>query len=623
MPFAPAALPALGLSLLKPILARAGFAVTVHYAGLQFARRIGRTAYDAIAESDAKHLAGDLAFAHVLEPTMSERASNYVTTTVEPRLGAEFAAHLRSAVERAEGFVREVVGELLAERPQIVGFTNTFAQSVASLAAARTLKAQMPDTFVIFGGANCEGLMGSEMARRFPFVDAVVSGEGENVIVDLVQRALSGRSLSDLPGVFARASNASAEAASSASPVAESRAPVALNDLPFPDYDDFCRAISEAGPVRRQTRLLVEASRGCWWGAKHHCTFCGLNGSAMAFRSKSPERFIAELEYLRDRYGVRDVSAVDNILDYKYFQTVLPELARHDLGMRMFFEVKANLTREQVSLLSATGVRSIQPGIESLDDGVLRLMRKGVSALANVQLLKWCKEYGIRPGWNILYGFPGEDPEAYGRMAAIVPLLAHLPPPNVAAPIRIDRFSPYHERPEAFGIENLRPTPAYAAVFDAPPEALANLAYYFAFDYADGRRPWTYARPLVEAVAAWRASHAESELSAIDAESHLFIADTRATAKQAVRILAGVERATYAAADRVQSLRAIATEVRSSEPDASADEIAAACARFVEAGLMLEDGGRYLSLAVRGAGGTQSRGLRSRIDAALGALQPT
>ena len=80
--------------------------------------------------------------------------------------------------------------------------------------------------------------------------------------------------------------------------------------------------------------------------------------------------------------------------------------------------MKANLTREQVRLLADAGVRHIQPGIESLSDHVLALMKKGVTGLRNVQLLKWCKEYGIEVDWNILYGFPGETREDYRRFCA-------------------------------------------------------------------------------------------------------------------------------------------------------------------------------------------------------------
>ena len=57
-------------------------------------------------------------------------------------------------------------------------------------------------------------------------------------------------------------------------------------------------------------------------------------------------------------------------------------------------------------------------------------MRKGVSGLQNIQLLKWCKELGVKPKWNLLFGFPGEPADEYARMAELAPLLSHLPPPD-------------------------------------------------------------------------------------------------------------------------------------------------------------------------------------------------
>src|SRR3954465_271775 len=42
--------------------------------------------------------------------------------------------------------------------------------------------------------------------------------------------------------------------------------------------------------------MLIETARGCWWGAKNHCTFCGLNGETMGFRAKSADRVMTEIE---------------------------------------------------------------------------------------------------------------------------------------------------------------------------------------------------------------------------------------------------------------------------------------------------------------------------------------
>ena len=85
-------------------------------------------------------------------------------------------------------FLDDLVEHIASCRPRFVGFTSVFQQQVASLALAKRLKERCPGIFVVFGGANCEGVMGAEVVRQFPFVDAVVSGEGDLVFPELVQR---------------------------------------------------------------------------------------------------------------------------------------------------------------------------------------------------------------------------------------------------------------------------------------------------------------------------------------------------------------------------------------------------------------------------------------------------
>src|SRR6185503_12803258 len=98
-------------------------------------------------------------------------------------------------------FLEECLEEVVAARPRLVGFTSVFQQHVASLALARRIKRALPETFIVFGGANCEGPMGAETVRQFPFVDAAVSGEADLVFPELVGRVLAGRPLDGLPGV--------------------------------------------------------------------------------------------------------------------------------------------------------------------------------------------------------------------------------------------------------------------------------------------------------------------------------------------------------------------------------------------------------------------------------------
>jgi ribosomal peptide maturation radical SAM protein 1 len=306
----------------------------------------------------------------------------------------------------------------------------------------------------------------------------------------------------------------------------------------------------------------------------------------------------------------------DNIIDHRYFRTMLPELARRGLGLRLFFEVKANMKREHVEALRAAGVMRVQPGIESLDDDVLGVMRKGVTALQNVQTLKLCKESGIAVTWNLLMGFPNEDPRAYDRMARLIPLLAHLPPPEMAAPIRLDRFSPFFDDPAAFGMTNVRPAPAYADVYGGSRESLARLAYYFEFDYADGRDVATYTADAVAAVRRWRAAHEGSDLCILSTDAGQLVIDRRPGAPRPFLVLTGVERTVHEACDEIADVRAVLAAAAAAHPETPADDVLAACSRLAEAGLLLEQGGRYLSLAVTLEHGA-SRALRDRLAAGL------
>ena len=92
-----------------------------------------------------------------------------------------------------------------------------------------------------------------------------------------------------------------------------------LDDLPIPDFSEYYQRV-EKSPLKESIHpaLLLETARGCWWGAKQHCTFCGLNGSFMEFRSKSPQAFAEEVLALAARHQVMDIAVSDNILDPQF-----------------------------------------------------------------------------------------------------------------------------------------------------------------------------------------------------------------------------------------------------------------------------------------------------------------
>ena len=173
-----------------------------------------------------------------------------------------------------------------------------------------------------------------------------------------------------------------------------------------------------------------------------------------------------------------------------------------------------------------------QLGIESLSTPTLKLMGKGVTAIENLQTLRWFSEAGVAAQWNLLYGFPGEDPAEYSQMAALLPSLCHLAPPQMAGRVRVDRFSPYFDHPEQYGIVHLRPHRAFYFVYPLSRDVLGRLAYYFEYDYADGRHPLEYVQAVIEAVAVWQRLAGTVTLRYWDCpDGVLIVTDTRPAAE--------------------------------------------------------------------------------------------
>jgi ribosomal peptide maturation radical SAM protein 1 len=605
MPFGPLFTPSIALGLLASELRKAGFGTETLYFTVPFAKKIGIKLYEVISSGapETSLLLGDwlfrdelfgaadslddLAYMDILEGALRKRLSQSAPADCRWKTPADLRADLAAIRGLIHEFLDECLLTILGHKPMLIGFTTVFQQNVASLALSRRLKEQLPrETKIVFGGANCESDMGAQLLASFPQIDYVVSGEGEVALVRLAE---------------AISSSAAIGVAGNARPVPgrstlNGPSAVDMNSLAFPEYDSYFEQVKEAPEIENRARLLFESSRGCWWGEKSHCTFCGLNGTSMAFRSKSANRGIAELTWLTSRYPGHAVSVVDNILDLKYFNDFIPMLQSDPMPVELFYEVKANLKKRQLRQLRSANIRRIQPGIESLHDGVLGIMKKGVSAIQNIQLLKWSLELGIEPLWNVIWGFPGEEPEWYTEMAALIPQLRHLPPPDSVSEIRLDRFSPLFNDVR-LGALNRKPFPAYDAVYaELKPEERFRLAYHFTFEYGDARDVESYTGGVRNEISRWQESFTYSAFFSIAVGDQLLLCDMRDAVNVKVTLLSVVDTRLYRLCDLARTIGGAYLAL--DDPTITREECAERLQALVVSGAMLEIRGRYLSLAI-------------------------
>jgi ribosomal peptide maturation radical SAM protein 1 len=505
MPFTYSKFPSIQLGTLSALLKSQGIEVKTYHLNLQFAHKIGVPLYEILCEK--RGLIGEWLFSSILFRDNPKHAQ------YPQMFKPVFEATAREAA-CSIGYIEEIAHSIAPQfltwamtaydwsEYAVVGFTSTFDQNVASLTMAKLIKDLYPDVRIVFGGANFDGEMGLEHFRAFPWIDYVVVGEGEEVFPSLVKHILTGQEATVPPGVAHRKNG-------QIHFEPHSKLFTEFPKMGPPDYDDYFEQLKELetqGSTGLNRILLYEGSRGCWWGEKHHCTFCGLNAQAMQFRAKSPEQVSQELDYLSSRYETTRFRMVDNIIDMKYIDGLFGKFAQAHFDLDVFMETKSNLTKRQIQTLAQGGVKCMQPGIESLSTAQLKEMDKGVSPLQNIQCLKWSRYYNIDISWNILLGFPQETDEDYQRQIEMIPSLLHLQPPESTGKLWLERFSPYFMRPEQYGIQITGPDPAYRYVYDERTVDLNKIAYDFEYETAWKVNTELY-EELVRQVNEWKARY--------------------------------------------------------------------------------------------------------------------
>jgi len=625
MPFASGDRPSLATGLLKAALARVGVECEVKYFNLTFWRMLGHERYRTISRVLPNTvLAGEWLFSQVYwrrAPSEWERYEGEILDDPLWGMGADKRGIIREALALAPSFIRLAYESNDWSRFDVVGFTSTFEQTMASLCLARLIREEHPGPRLALGGANFEAGMGMPYLEHFSFIDYVSIGEADHSFPELCQRLAGAKAGGvelasvELPrGILGRADLRRGVLPIRGEAVSPARSPEVvdtLDELPTPDFQEYFEVVAKIGRARSVGRgvepwLSVETSRGCWWGRKNHCTFCGLNGDAMGFRRKGAARVQAELAELEARHGRRPIQFTDNILSHDFFKDLIPAWAAEPEPVRKFFEIKANLRRGQVEALAAAGIVQVQPGIESLDDGTLVEMRKGVSAAQNVALLRWAAESGVCVYWNILFGFPREPADSYARQSELLPRLSHLRPPTACALIRLDRFSPNFDEWREQGFCEVEPLPAYRHIFPFDAGDIERLAYFFRYQHPQLEAALIGGRALTTVVQRWRRAHAAGEAGRLVVEiasGEAVLVDERpllGAPPRAVRRLSAVELALLLACDRPRRSQVAldaAREARGAE-GAVGGELEEALARLRGDAVILELGGLLITAAL-------------------------
>ena len=294
----------------------------------------------------------------------------------------------------------EVENELRKRQPDVVGLTSTTLTYKSALEIIKVAKKALPNSLTVIGGSHVT-FWDDKALQECPQLDIVVRKEGENTILELMQKLEAGKSFGDVLGITYRKDGKIVKNADR--PYIEN-----LDDLPFPAVHLFpIEQFNKYGNII----FPVMTSRGCtFW-----CEFCtAVRMFGRKYRMRNPKKVVDELEFLYKKYGEKQYTFYDDTftVDQTRTEEICNEILRRGLKIKWDCETRVDMvTKDLLLKMREAGCIAVWYGVEAGSQKVGDAMGKGISTQQTFNAFKWTKEAGLIAVASIILGFPGETKE--------------------------------------------------------------------------------------------------------------------------------------------------------------------------------------------------------------------
>ena len=301
-----------------------------------------------------------------------------------------------------------VIDEIRRWRPDLVGlsFLSTSTYPYAKILASQ-IRAVDARVKIAFGG-NFATVNHDRVKRHCPEVDFVCRGDGEQLILDLLERI-------EDPDTVAGVTWAEGDGRVRCNP---ERAPERdLDQWPIPNREglplDFLEGLPLGVPavLSHERYTAMQTSRGC----ASQCTYCDIPAFGRGkMRARSAEHVVAELRQLQeDGYGAVSFADDQFLFWPKRIEAICQGIADHGIGLRWGCEGRVDSKcAELFPLMAASGCKSLAFGVESGSQKVLDRIRKNQTIEQIEQAVNGAKRAGVETVHAFfLIGCPDETPE--------------------------------------------------------------------------------------------------------------------------------------------------------------------------------------------------------------------
>lgn len=337
--------------------------------------------------------------------------------TVLPPLGLGYIASVLEKhghdVDVIDANVEKLDSEKILSRiPQdslLIGIhLNSFGfNAVAEL--CDLLHKERSDSLIVLGGPLPSA--SADMILKEIDCHGVIRGEGEYAVLSLITNMKEGRPAFDDNVAGAVYFDKSGHI---------KRNPVQrlefLDDIPFPSFHLFPPLKSYKVRSRQSPSAALITSRGC----SHQCIFCSKDIFERKVTFRSAENVLAEVDYLVDKYHIRQLDILDDNFMQKKSRVheILDGLIARNYGLSI--NLQSGIRSEQVDeeilrKMRRAGIFKIAFGIESADEDVLKIAKKKLNLDKVRQVVKLAKKCGLEVYGFFIIGLPGEDEKAFRK----------------------------------------------------------------------------------------------------------------------------------------------------------------------------------------------------------------
>jgi anaerobic magnesium-protoporphyrin IX monomethyl ester cyclase len=306
----------------------------------------------------------------------------------------------------------EVRRKLARRKPDIVGMTSTTLTYKSALHIAEIAKELNPDCLTILGGCHAT-FWNEKVLQDSQHIDVIVRGEGEQTILELVERFEHGKPFHDVLGITCIKGEEIVE--NPMRPYIEN-----LDSLPFPAHHLW--PISQ---LRKYGKVIfpVMTSRGCtFW-----CEFCtAVRMFGRRYRARSPKNVVDELEFLQKNYGAEQFTFYDDTFTVNQARTaeICDEIINRKLKIEWDCETRVDMvSKELLQKMKNAGCFAVWYGLESGSQKLLNAMGKGIVLSQVIRAFKWTKKIGLMAVVGVILGLPNETKETAWETIKFVELL--------------------------------------------------------------------------------------------------------------------------------------------------------------------------------------------------------